>query len=340
MLRYKIYLKAIACGAIFANSFVLAGQASGQEGGVTIKFSDLETVSKAEYPEGLDKSVFSSLVERYAREKLAKKVEVPQTPVAEAVKKEAVIDASSHNNSRYGSFQQDADQILRSNFELEFQPALTGPMTSNLVAEAEVTVNRAAPLEQILVTQESLEFQPPSNESFLANAIKQEDKVQSEEGIQPLQSQSKLFGNLWGENDLEERDNRYLPQRQVAPLGPSVRIFKDEVFGERMIAGTSYTWAAPALYHNPLYFEQVNLERYGQGPHRLIQPAYSAAHFFVTIAQLPYHLGAEPPREHVYVLGHYRPGSCAPYQYHRPRPSWRGLIYQGVATGGLGLIIQ
>ena len=340
MLRFKIYLKAIACGAIFANSFVIADQASGQEGGVTINFSDLDTVTKAEYPEGLDKSVFSSLVERYAREKLAKKIEVPQTPSLATDEKKTVVDASSHNNSRYSSFQQDADQILRSNFELEFQPALAGPLTSTLEAETDVTVNRAVPQAQVLVTQESLEFQPPSNESFLANIMKQDDKVPSEKGIQPLQSQSQLFGDLWGANDAEERDNRYLTQRQAAPLGPSVRIFSDEVYGERMIAGTSYTWAAPALYHNPLYFEQVNLERYGQGPHRLLQPAYSAAHFFVTIAELPYHLGAEPPREHVYVLGHYRPGSCAPYQYHRPRPSWRGLIYQGVATGGLGLIIQ
>jgi hypothetical protein len=96
-----------------------------------------------------------------------------------------------------------------------------------------------------------------------------------------------------------------------------------------------YTWHAPLLYHGPLYFEQVSLERYGQGPAPLLQPACSAASFFGTIPLLPYHVGAYPPSERIYTLGHRRAGDRVPYQHHWPRFSWRGVRYQSMATTGL-----
>ena len=45
-----------------------------------------------------------------------------------------------------------------------------------------------------------------------------------------------------------------------------------------------YAWDAPALCHNPLYFEDVNLERYGYSLRyaRVFQPVVSGAEFFVT----------------------------------------------------------
>jgi hypothetical protein len=94
-----------------------------------------------------------------------------------------------------------------------------------------------------------------------------------------------------------------------------------------------YWWEAPAVCHRPLYFEQVNLERYGYSC-GLAQPLASAAHFFGTIPALPYLLAAEPCRECVYTLGHYRPGSCAPLQRHYPPLSAKGAVVEaGVLTG-------
>jgi hypothetical protein len=160
--------------------------------------------------------------------------------------------------------------------------------------------------------------------------------------IPKLASQQALFGSLWGPNNFEEAKSRFSiedPQAAGIPLGPSVRLVSDEAHGDRFIAGAVYTWSAPAFYHHPLYFEQVNLERYGQGPHHAIQPLYSAAHFFATIPKLPYHVAAAPPSERVYTLGHHRPGNCAPYQWHRTRFSWKGVIVQGLATAGTAVAL-
>ena len=83
-------------------------------------------------------------------------------------------------------------------------------------------------------------------------------------------------------------------------------------------------WEATCLHYHPLYFEEINAERYGYvcgGPcccTCIVQPAASAAHFFATIPALPYCLVAEPPTERVYTLSYYRPGSCVPWRWNWP----------------------
>jgi hypothetical protein len=98
----------------------------------------------------------------------------------------------------------------------------------------------------------------------------------------------------------------------------------------------SCEWEAPALAYRPLYFEEVNLERYGYGMKylRAAQPIVSAGQFFTTIPILPYKMLAEPARTPVYALGHYRPGSDAPYRPVYPPLSVSGSAAEaGVATG-------
>jgi hypothetical protein len=95
-------------------------------------------------------------------------------------------------------------------------------------------------------------------------------------------------------------------------------------------------WDAPALAYRPLYFEEVNLERYGYSPRYLgvVQPAISAGQFFTTVPLLPYKMFAEPAREPVYTLGQYRPGSDVPYQVVVPPLSLSGAgVEAGVVTG-------
>lgn len=79
-----------------------------------------------------------------------------------------------------------------------------------------------------------------------------------------------------------------------------------------------YQWDATCLCHRPLYFEEINLERYGYGCCACLQPAVSAAHFFGTVPALPYCMAADCPGECQYTLGHYRPGSCPPRRCHWP----------------------
>ena len=76
----------------------------------------------------------------------------------------------------------------------------------------------------------------------------------------------------------------------------------------------NYTWISPVFYHKPLYFEQPNLERYGQGANRFLQPAASSIHFFGTIPLLPYKMLTQHPCEKHYTLGNRRPGNCNPVQ--------------------------
>lgn len=113
---------------------------------------------------------------------------------------------------------------------------------------------------------------------------------------------------------------------------PSECTLGDEVHPGRDFVATNMTWTASALCHKPLYFEEVQLERYGHTA-GLFQPAISGAHFFVNIAVLPYRMGINPPNECQYTLGYYRPGSCAPWLVPPIPLSIRGAATQAAAIG-------
>ncbi len=85
---------------------------------------------------------------------------------------------------------------------------------------------------------------------------------------------------------------------------------------DRRQTGIVYQWDAPALCYQPIYFDDVNLERYGYD-HGVLEPFVSAVHFFGTIPLLPYKVGMHPERECIYTLGFYRPGTPCPYQTSR-----------------------
>jgi hypothetical protein len=110
-------------------------------------------------------------------------------------------------------------------------------------------------------------------------------------------------------------------------------------FQPRAWAQTTYLWKASGLCHKPLYFEQVQLERYGHDWGPVLQPFVSGAHFFATVPILPYKMGLQTPQECVYTLGYYRPGSCAPYMIQPLGFTWRAAAFQaGVATGAAAAI--
>jgi hypothetical protein len=101
---------------------------------------------------------------------------------------------------------------------------------------------------------------------------------------------------------------------------------------------TTYRWKASALCHKPLYFEDEYLERYGHSWPGCWQPFVSGAHFFTRLPVLPYCMGVMPPMECEYALGHYRPGSCAPYLVNPVPLSARGALFQtGAVVGAVAL---
>lgn len=113
----------------------------------------------------------------------------------------------------------------------------------------------------------------------------------------------------------------------------------DERLQPRMWPEITYTWKASALCHKPLYFEQNQLERYGHSWGPYLQPVMSGVHFFTSAPLLPYKMGIEPPNECIYALGHYRPGSCAPYIIEAIPFTWRAAFYEGGVITGISFVI-
>ncbi|MFC1597473.1 hypothetical protein ACFL5Q_05995 [Planctomycetota bacterium] len=117
----------------------------------------------------------------------------------------------------------------------------------------------------------------------------------------------------------------------------------DDAAPIRNWTGVVYPWEASYLCHRPLYFEEINLERYGymncdhrcKGiPAAILQPVLSGAHFFATVPILPYKMVVEPPCKCIYTLGHYRPGSPVPYRINRmPLRPTAGVVEAAVIAG-------
>lgn len=107
------------------------------------------------------------------------------------------------------------------------------------------------------------------------------------------------------------------------------RDFQAPKFAGRNFSPTLFTWKASGTCHKPLYFEDVQLERYGHSWNPIVQPFVSGAHFFASVPLLPYKMGLKPPHECVYTLGYYRPGNCAPFMFEPIPLSLRGAVWEG-----------
>jgi hypothetical protein len=131
-----------------------------------------------------------------------------------------------------------------------------------------------------------------------------------------------------------------LPRDHWADRPPHFVGFFDPYGATRGWPVQSFLWEASSFCHDPLYFEEINLERYGYGCCACIQPAVSACHFFATVPALPYKMAVDCPCDCDYTLGHYRPGSCPPWRYHCcSRVSGLGAMSEaGVVTGMIFLI--
>jgi hypothetical protein len=92
-----------------------------------------------------------------------------------------------------------------------------------------------------------------------------------------------------------------------------------------------FAWAAPDIRYNPLYFEDIALERYGQTRGFLRQPFVSGAHFLKSATFLPYYSLYDPVNSCDGPLGYCRPGvrvGCAQARHYFGNP-FRGSASQG-----------
>lgn len=131
------------------------------------------------------------------------------------------------------------------------------------------------------------------------------------------------------------------PYKVVPSAGPMPQScpLPDEPYQRKAPTPITFTWKASSLCYKPLYFEDVQLERYGHYRSELLQPFVSRIRFWATIPCLPYLMGVYPPNECQYDLGYYRPGNCAPSMIEPVPISLRGgLIEAGVITGVAAII--
>lgn len=91
--------------------------------------------------------------------------------------------------------------------------------------------------------------------------------------------------------------------------------------------------ASVTRYH-PLYFEDKNVERYGWDA-GIFQPFLSAGKFYLDLALLPYHLGAQPPWSLEYNAGYALPGDPEPYRLYLPRCSVTGASLEALTVLGI-----
>ncbi len=153
-------------------------------------------------------------------------------------------------------------------------------------------------------------------EELPANTTNNRDGLYSADAmIAPLGSARELFRGLEAPSDLSQKSRDLISDsadllRQAVMIEKGVRQNSDSLEWPPV----EYTWISPVFAHNPLYFEQPNLERYGQCRHGIWQPAISTAHFFGSILLVPYKTLTHHPREKFYTLGNGRPGNCVAVQ--------------------------
>jgi hypothetical protein len=138
---------------------------------------------------------------------------------------------------------------------------------------------------------------------------------------------------------LRDLDIRLAPTT-AAPGSPAAAVFSTTIDQTG-----SYAWFSPTLSchtacvtYQPLYFEEINLERYGYG-FGCLQPFVSAAHFYGTLPLLPYKMAASPPCSCEVNL-QYPPAATAapPVPLCHRRFSVRGAVIEAAVVAGAILL--
>lgn len=122
------------------------------------------------------------------------------------------------------------------------------------------------------------------------------------------------------------------------PACPEEVKLSEEIYAGRTMPENLFGWEASNLWHNPLYFEDFALERYGHTHHCLVQPFASVGKFSAQLLGWPYQATIDHPCKKVYTLGWYRPGECAPKKcYQVPWNTEAAAVQAGVWAGGIAI---
>lgn len=98
---------------------------------------------------------------------------------------------------------------------------------------------------------------------------------------------------------------------------PEIVDLGNDLYQKRNLAQVDFYWKASDYWHYPLYFQDVQFERYGHTYNPVIQPFVSFGRFGTQFFGLPYQMALQPMWKKEYSLGWYRPGERAPYLHYQ-----------------------
>lgn len=125
---------------------------------------------------------------------------------------------------------------------------------------------------------------------------------------------------------------RYPPEEELE--------FADNDLKQRLSPDRLFAWEASNLFHNPLYFEDPALERYGHTHGDVFfQPLLSLSRLGVQLVGMPYQTVIDTPHTKRYTLGWYRPGEEAPHLFYQIPWNIEAAAAQGLATTGAAFIV-
>ncbi len=126
--------------------------------------------------------------------------------------------------------------------------------------------------------------------------------------------------------EARQRDERIEFPRDVYLAAPG------EVYAGRKWPLQVTATVPNVVCYRPLYFEELNAERYGWDA-CLFQPFISVGKFYLDTLMLPYNMGVLSPCDCECNAGYYLPGTPVPYMIYVPPLSVKGILYESAAIG-------
>lgn len=174
--------------------------------------------------------------------------------------------------------------------------------------------NKPAPLQQPnqVATEEEGRYTPPGKDDLF--------RVDSEASLAERARQRR---KLMGQTELEFPDST------------DMRITSS--LEKRKFIEMTATKQPSYVVFQPLYFQQINHERYGWEL-GVFQPIVSTGQFYGDVLLFPYKFAANPPWCCETNAGYALPGDPEPLRFLTTPFSWRGVIGQtGAAVGGAAI---
>lgn len=127
-----------------------------------------------------------------------------------------------------------------------------------------------------------------------------------------------------------------LTKEEGLPLDCSYHVFQNRVPAKALYSTvTEFNWRPTDFFHQPLYFDDQPLERYGQTLSPRLQPLLSGTRFFMTFPIVPYKMGIDRTHDCISTLAYHRPGRCLPCLREKVIPRFEldaALLQAGTAV--------